>query len=391
MCQLKPVPQMKPSHHFQPPSPARSAPSAARSAARENAQPSGRLRPFQKYWRLHDPLCRSFLQLGTHFQDFAAVKLAFPFVREATLLEAPQDSCSDLADSLNLALLAGHALGCHRPDLLEEVLPAYELMLAQRRVRLIYSHLKTDLLTVVGLDRAFNAIVAEQIEKRSSNARLSVFSELLLKSIRTGFYMAVIGVHDSVFSEFLSAFHEPVELPGILERRLVNSLWRDVEDGQRTPRHPLLRLGRELYPESNPLEAKGVLRFIHQQLRELNVRTEDTLPLADEDVFKWLSAGVNYGIRMQRQHPNAVRRILRECRGQRLEDCRYVVHEVVNKAGSLNAMALLAPLREWRKVKHPTAGAFSGQCLAELVYFADFVVWIGWLSAELKAGNRLSQ
>jgi len=88
------------------------------------------------YLRLEDDLCRAFLQAGVDPLDFEAVKLLFPFVGEAALLQVPRTQ-KHLTDWLYFAFLAGHDLGARHPELLADILPDYAVRDSRRRLGIL--------------------------------------------------------------------------------------------------------------------------------------------------------------------------------------------------------------------------------------------------------------
>lgn len=91
---------------------------------------------FSPYLCLENGLCRAFLEEGASAIEFEGVKLLFPFVREAVLLQVPGEQ-RHLADWMYFAFLAGHELGFYRPDLLPDVLPGPQLAECRRRLLLL--------------------------------------------------------------------------------------------------------------------------------------------------------------------------------------------------------------------------------------------------------------
>src|SRR5262245_52949754 len=88
------------------------------------------------YFRLHDSLCRSYLELAVSPREFEGLKLLFPFVRESSVLQAGR-GCDNLAVWMHLAFLAGHDFGRAHSESLEDLLPGQELRDAAVRVGLI--------------------------------------------------------------------------------------------------------------------------------------------------------------------------------------------------------------------------------------------------------------
>ena len=59
------------------------------SGSREVSPAEIRKQRLQAYWKLDDVVCRTFLQLGRKPDDFEAVKLFFPLIRERAKMVQP--------------------------------------------------------------------------------------------------------------------------------------------------------------------------------------------------------------------------------------------------------------------------------------------------------------
>jgi len=303
----------------------------------------------QAYWRLEDKLCREFLQLGINKTDFESVELFFPFVRLASVFQVPRDF-RHVADWLYLAFLAGTDLGFKQPDLVEAILPGWELNETKRRLTVLQQKCPEVHLTGRGLHSSFETVASERFEAGPVPNPHAAMALLLLKALRAGFAAVTVAQNDPVHCEYVCGIDGPVaaKMGAILDKALVSASWRALEEGLGTIiRHPVLLLAQELYP-GNTTECDTILRFISQRLEVLGVTNQNECPLGDEDILGWIAAGLEYGRKVKTEQPEVVANIFEESKGSRLEGSLKVVREAVAKAGKVEPSCLLGPIKEWQ-------------------------------------------
>ena len=332
------------------------------------------------YFRLNDSLCRRFLKLATDPREFEGLKLLFPFVREASVLQACRGR-EKLAAWMSLAFLAGHDLGRAHPDHVEDVLPGLEFRGALSRLDIIRNCSGEEHLTLPGLQRACDRIVDAQWADLAEDRLEDVLLEAVVKSSRAGFAAATVARGDPGRCEFVWDIPERTGdgVSGIVRRSLVgaplNAVGKPVAE---LLEHPLLRLARELYP-AQPTERDTVLGFIRHQLRESGVRSENECPTSELDLLDWIAEGMEYGRRVKAGHPDVVEKIFKECGERRLKDSLRVVRQVVAEVGGIEPVCLLGRLKVWQEgVYGWWEPEIYGQELARVAHMADFAVWIPW-------------
>ena len=199
-------------------------------------------------------VCREFLKLGTgNPADFEAVKLLFPYLRERSVCRTPRE-WQFVADCQYFAFYAGHDLGCRHPELVESILPGDEVKEAKRRLQILQQCGDEERITPRSLDLAFKAVAESHRPTKPEVNVDALVCSLILRSARVGFAAGTVALTDPVYSETLDDQGQPVgEHFPVLERAFIAAPWRAFEDGPNSPKHPLLRLTRELYPE-NTLE-----------------------------------------------------------------------------------------------------------------------------------------
>lgn len=333
------------------------------------------------YFRLQDGFCRAFLELATDPREFEGLKLLFPFVRENVLLGIPQ-SHGLLASWMRAAFAAGHDLGRAHPEVLEDVLPGQELSAALRRVGVIQTYLEEPCLTWAGLRQACEMVVAAQWEDVPAERFQHVLLEAVVKSLRTGFAAATAAQCDPALCEFVWDIPEQIgaSIQDIVGRASIRAplkcfgmrLYRRLE-------HPLLRLARTLYP-NQPTERDLVLGFLQRRLRKLRVKSENECPGEELELLNWIACGIEYGREIKEKHPELLRRVLQEAKGERLDAAVSVVKRVVKQAGGIEPVRLLPQIKAWQNdVYGWVEPEFYGRALARVAYFSDFAVWIPWV------------
>jgi hypothetical protein len=204
---------------------------------------------------------------------------------------------------------------------------------------------------------------------------------LILKTARAGFAAATVAQTDPVLSDSVGELGKSKSAAICpFEKAIMAAPWRTHEDGvAATPRHPLVRLTREVYLEHS-LEGRVILEFLEQRLKTLGIVKEEECPAGELDLLDWVAAALEYSRRVKAEKPELVAEILRECAGQRLEASRTVIEDVVTKAKRIEPLSLIRPLLGWyREVYGIDAPFFYGQHLARVGCIADFAVWIPWL------------
>jgi hypothetical protein len=332
------------------------------------------------YLGLENGLCRAFLEAGASASDFEGVKLLFPFVREAVLMQLPREQ-KQLDDWMYFAFFAGYDLGIRRPDLLSEVLPDHELHKCRSRLLLLQRYAESERPNGRALHRAFVRVIEEKWPNTPSEQLNAVFAESSLKSLRAGFGAATIGQLEPELCDFYGDLPPEIrtKFQGILSQSWLGAATDSVGlTVLERLEHPVLRLVRQLYP-AQPTECATVQGFLREHIRECGAKSEQDCPASDAELIHWVAAGINYGQRVQREQPEIVRRIFAESEGQRLESSLSVVQEVVAKAGGVDAVSLLPALKRWQKhVYEDDEPRFYGESVERVALFADFAVWIPW-------------
>jgi hypothetical protein len=363
------------------PVPNRLAGPAQKSDATGKQTPAAQANPFAPYWRLHDPLCRKFLEQAADPQEFDGLKLLFPFVRELSLLRVWQ-RYDNLGGIVCLAFLAGHDLGRAHPELAEAVLPDAEAREALRRLGVIQFCSQEEHLTHAGLRRACARIVAHQWSKAPRTGAERVWLEAVLKTLRIGFAAGSLAQFDPTRCEFVGDIPPRTHdgLRDILARHVVAAPLEACGKAVSTQlEHPLLRIARQLYP-AQPGECDAVLGFLRQRLERLGVTSEDECPATELELADWIADGMEYGRRFVAEHPAKLAAIFAECAGDRLQASRSVVRRVVHAAGGTEPVRLLGHLKQWQQDLYGWCDArFYGEELARAAYFSDFAVWIPWV------------
>jgi hypothetical protein len=96
-------------------------------------------------------------------------------------------------------------------------------------------------------------------------------------------------------------------------------------------------------------------------------------------LLDWIAAALDYGRRLQVEQSEVVESILEEAPGESVGNCTRLVRRVVREAGGTEPLQLLGPMKAWQKrVYEWCEPGFYGQQLAQIVYFADFAIWIPW-------------
>jgi hypothetical protein len=346
------------------------------SAAREQNSPL-------PYFRLEDSLCRRFLKQASNPREFEGLKLLFPFVRESSVLRAPQEA-ELLRVWMELAFYAGHDLGRAHPELLEDVVPPDELRDATYRIGMLQKFSEERCLNHCGMQRACSGIAAALLKDEPKEQVEAIFLRTIVNTLRAGFAGGTIARVDPTTSEFVGDLPPRVgkEIWNIVERVTIgaplDAVGRPVAE---LLEHPLIRLAREKYP-AEPLQCDAVLAFLRGRLSELGVTSENECPASELDLLDWIAAAMEYGRRLQVEQPDVVERILEEAPGESVGNCTRLVRRVVREAGGTEPLQLLGPLKAWQKrVYEWCEPGFYGQELAQIVYFADFAIWIPWAMA----------
>jgi hypothetical protein len=333
------------------------------------------------YLGLENGLCRAFLEAGASATEFEGVKLMFPFVREAVLMQIPREQhCLD--DWMYFAFFSGYDLGTHRPDLLSEVLPDHELHQCRSRLLLLQRHAGTERANGRSLHHAFVRVIEEKWPTIPSGRLNAVFAESALKSLRAGFGAATFAQLEPGLCDFYG------DLPADIRPKFQGILWQNwigaASDSVGLTvleqlEHPVLRLVRQLYSPDQSTECDTVRRFLREHLFECGVKSEKDCLASDGELIDWVASGIIYGQRMQQEQPEIVRRIIAECDGERLESSLSVVQKAVAEAGGTDAVSLLPALKRWQKsVYDEDEPRFYGESVQRVALFADVAVRIPW-------------
>jgi hypothetical protein len=269
--------------------------------------------------------------------------------------------------------------------LVDLILPEEEGKEAKRRLLVLQECGQEKWLNRRSLDCAFKSVAESYRPTEPGVNANALVCSLILKSARAGFAASTVALSDPVLSECVAGLGTPLggAFPCTLEKAFVAAPWRAFEDGLTgAPRHPLLRLTRELYPEKT-LEGNTVLTFLELQLKQFGVRSEEECPTGELDLLDLVAAGLAYGRRLKTERPELVANIITECAGKRLEDSKTVVQQVVTQAGQIEPVCLIRPLLKWYlKYHHDGDPSLYGHRLARVGCLGDFAVWIPWLAEK---------
>lgn len=336
------------------------------------------------YLRLDDELCRCFLDAALYPPEFEGVKFLFPFVREAALLRVPRTQ-QHLTDWMYFAFHAGNDLGARHPELLQDVLPDYELREARRRMGVIKLLSEHDLGTGPALHHAFERVVQSQWADTPPERMDAVYSEVALRTLRTGFAVAALAQYDPRFCDFyqLTVPDARLHFPHILWRSWMgapaDSVGRTVLERLE---HPVLRIVSQLYP-GRATECNKVKDFLREHLAECGAVSENDCPASDAELMDWVAAGIAYGRRIQREQPETVQRIFAGCDPESFEGGLDTVRAVVAQAGGSDPARLLPLLKRWQKrVYGGDEPFFYGQAVERVALFVDFAIWIPWSTSS---------
>ena len=333
------------------------------------------------YLSMENGLCRAFLKSGASATEFEGVKLLFPFVREAVLMQVPREqSCLD--DWMYFAFFAGYELGCRRPDLLPEVLPDHELRQCRNRLLIVQRLAGTERGYGRALHGAFVRVIEEKWPNTPTDRLNAIFAETALKTMRAGFGAATFAQLEPEFCDFYGGFLSYVrtEFKGILWQFWLGSATDSIGlTVMERLEHPVLRLARQLYSTAQPTECATVQGFLREHLQECGTKSERDCPATDAELIDWVAAGINFGKRVQQEQPEIVSRIFAESDGERLESSLSVVQKVVAEAGGVDAVKLLRAMKRWQKnVYDDDEPRFYGEAVERVALFSDFAVWTPW-------------
>lgn len=355
----------------------------------QEAKLARKLRSPVPYFRLHDNLCRVFLEQAADPREFAGLKLMFPFVRELSLRREPcgPDQCQGW---MFFAFMAGFDLSKAHPEFLEDVLPGETLQASERWLRMIRARSGEETLSPRGLEIALSRIGAEKRARLSPDQHVPALVEALTASFRAGFAAGTVARTDPVLAEFVW------DIPSWADPDLEALCWAlehapVLAVGKSIPallEHPLLRLAREHF-RHNTLEQRTMLEGLRRRLRLSGVQSESDCPCSEQDLVGWIAAGLDYGSEVLAHWPRRVRRItnqdLRKLRTRCLE-----VRLLVQQAGGADPGCLLDAMKAWleraRGFTEPRSS--YGTQLAQVTYFWDYAVWIPWLLPQYSRAPR---
>jgi hypothetical protein len=262
------------------------------------------------------------------------------------------------------------------------MLPGDEVREAKGRLQILLKCANEEGLTKHGLRGALNVVVKASRPKEEESNGCSIVCSLILKTARAGFAAATVAQTDPVLSDSVGDLGRSKSAATcVFEKAIMAAPRRTHEDGlAATPKHPLPRLARELYPECS-LEGRTIMEFLEHHLKTLGIVKEEQCPGGELDLLDWVAAALEHGRSVKAEKPELVAEILQECAGQRLEGSRTVIEDVVTKAKRIEPLSLIRPMLEWyRNVHHAEDPFFYGQHVARVGCIADFAVWIPWLS-----------
>jgi len=328
------------------------------------------------YLRLEDGLCRAFLQSGASPCEFEGVKLLFPFIREAALLQLPRQQ-RHLTYWMFYAFIAGHDLGARHPELFSEVLPDYEVREAYRRLGILQKLSESERGTGAALHYAFGRVVQDQWPNTPPEQLDAVHAESALRALRTGFAAATLARQDDFYGE----------IPANARMQFGRILWRSLMGAPADAvgltvfqqlEHPAVRVVSQLYP-GRPTECATVQGFLREHLAECGGTSENECPASEAELMDWIASGIEYGRRIQRDHPEIVERIFKECSATALRNAILVAQETAAEAGSLQPAALLPAIKRWQNHTYDSEEPYYyGEYVERVALFADFAVWIPW-------------
>lgn len=336
---------------------------------------------FAPYFRNGDPLCKRFLALGADAASFELVKLVFPLVREASVLQLPRNAQS-LASWLTTAAVAGHRLGKSHPDLADRVLPEAETAAALDRLRLIRSQTRRRAPTPGVLTLAFRDVQQRQwADATSEEAIVNVLLNNLLDAFRAGFAAATVALDEPDLLLFAESFAVlPDDYGDLYVLRLFDVVRQSVGVSPAVQmRHPLLKLADQ-HSSTRPVERAAQRPFFECRIRN-NGRPfpEDQCPVDDVDMLQWVRRARAYARTFRRKDPGALQAVLRESAAH-LDEVRRLIAQAKEDAGGPGLVPLTRAILKWhRDVYGWAALPFYAQQLSRVVHCVDFAMWMVWL------------
>ena len=340
---------------------------------------TGSLKPF---WRLHDPMCAGFLQLGCDPTHFLAVKAFFPFIREASVLHLPRTF--DLMPSwLGLAFHAGFSFGANLPAETENIFEenGVERSEALRRLDLLRRKFGGHPATPINLHEVFQMICEEQWRRTPREQFLRVLTTASFNVFKAGLAAATIAQADPLLAEFVEPITLPLAAPSMALDWKVLMLSPRQAHGVPTWQilgHPLIRLARTYYWDT-PRERDLIMPFFFERMIALGPLSENRCLVGDAQVVDWVRAGLEYGRQIKEQCPELLTEVLAEQGEDGLRTVRSAVERVLKKWGPEPPRLTGGIFEHHVKLRGWHGLTYYGELLDRLVTSADFAIWVSWV------------
>lgn len=348
-----------------------------------------RTRGLKPYFRQKDIFCRLFLERVSNPRAFQGLRLFFPFVRLGSLLQLLRrpDSWSNW---LGWALAAGHDLGRAHPDLVDDVLPGYEMDATLRLLGRIQAASNEAQATLAGWRVAIGKCWIQSCYVPGNCWTFALVCHLV-ECFRIGYAMGTVARNDPQFADYLADLPEHLEWQHRYgtARLLLGAPLREFDSPViDRMEHPLLQMARTFHPK-RPSERDTILEFLRQQLRTRNVRSEGEWPKGLAASPEWIGLAVEFGKRLNEEQPQLVARIISERSEDDLVRVGGVIAQVIDEAGSVDPEKLLLPMTRWQQRAYGWhEPAHLGDELDQAVCFAELAIWIPWVLGNTCATRR---
>lgn len=330
-------------------------------------------------------VCRGLMTLGTDPEEFASVRLLFPFVRNGLVMNInPPEEGADRW--LEIGCFAGHDLGLKRPDLIDQVLPRSARAEAERQLMWVVDAAREN--PTGRLIQDFHALQRRFVQIHDTSKQAELFVRFLLQVWRIGFLAAnepsdaIPELRERFARNWLTPQHYLTVTAWL--RSCWRSLGRSVAENME---HPLLKVAREYYV-GKPTEEVVLGEFFAEHLAT-NLLPERESDCSPGGLLDWVRAGLAFGKRFLRERPDMVRRAFDDLGAEESARLVKMIQGTVKQARGVDAARLLGPIiaytHDYLRAAHPAGPARA----AELVIFAaDYAVWVPWAMGAAKLAAR---
>lgn len=330
-----------------------------------------------------DPLCAAALKGDWPAAEKCALFKTFPFIRCASVFQVPlteQWRGAWLVSAFLAGLLYGKRFPAQAEELSEQTLGGHDYL--RPRIQRLKDELGGQPLTFDNLGAVFVKL-GKGIQPADGVSAEQFAARTAFISILAGGAAATTARHDPELCEFaerLSALKlnplSPLHL--VLLRSLVDA---ETSTLSRLIQHPLLLLAEQGLRRA---EKQVVLPFLHWQLADFGVRTDDQCPVKDQDLERWVRAGLNYAEAALAQRPELFRNAFRRLAPDQRQEWRVLAETLLAIAGGLNAGRLVEAFLVWHKtVCGWVEPNFYGQALLRVFRAGAIAVWLPWMAVVL--------